>query len=202
MTYVKLDSEGNVEVFPYNFDRRDNPLDTTLPDNIKVVDTKSKKPDLNWYQKCEYKNVVLVEGSWVCEFTVSDRYETHQEKLKAIMSLHKMKKDYNQRNFANKSKQLLSKYPETERESWDKQYSEAKSYIADNEAEVPLLRFISSERGISVEALANKVINKADEMNREYGTLLGRYQKNKGILSSINFDDDTTWDNIDNIVRL
>jgi hypothetical protein len=70
--------------------------------------------------------------------------------------------------------------------SWTKQEDEARAYIADNTIATPLLNGLVETRGLgeAVLALANKVIENADNYQKAYSAVLGTYQGKKKAITS------------------
>jgi hypothetical protein len=202
MNYARINEDGTVAEYPYRF--RDVILpNSELPADVVEVDTQTNKPTLRWDQKTSITGVEKVGESYLATYgEVVDKYATPETKLKAITSNKKMKEDSNERTFAYKSKELVAKYTDGEIRTWDQQRSEATAYTADNTVSTPLLSAIATARGITVSELATKVLNNASAYESAYGTLLGRYQKNKDILASIDLANDTTWGAIDDVERL
>lgn len=200
--YAKINlTDGSIVQVPY-FDLELERPNATLPADVVVVDTETNKGNPTWYQVSLLSSVDKVGDSYVASFTLGDRYKTPEEKLKGITDLKNMHTTNNERDFVAKSKNLKSTYSESEVESWAVQRSEAQAYSADNTASTPLLSTIASARGITLDELVTRVLSNISAYDTAYGTLLGKYQKNKSTLSSINLSDDTTWDNIDLIERL
>jgi len=71
---------------------------------------------------------------------------------------------------------MLTEYPQYERDSFITQEAEARAYKADNEASVPLISGIAAARGIEVDELADKIIEKADLFKQAIGYTIGQRQ--------------------------
>ena len=199
MVYAKINDQGEVLEFPYL--PAGNPY-IDVPNNMVEVDVTTNKPDVSWDEVYYYDQVVVSGDSYVATFTTSSRYSTDEERLKGITSLKLMRTQENDRTFNYKATELKKKYPEAEVDSWDQQRREALAYTDDNTVSTPLLSVIATERNISLADLSVKVITHATAYDITLGTLLGKYQKNRSLLNAIDLDDNTTWDNIDSIVRL
>lgn len=200
--YAKINlTDGSVIQFPY-MDPSLNRPDATITEDVVEVDTTTNKPSLSWDQISLISSVDKVGDSYVVSFTVGDRYKTSEDKLKGITDLKKMHTSDNEKDFVAKVKTLKSTYPEGEFESWPVQRTEALAYSADNTSSTPLLSAIATARGITTEEMVTRVLNNISTYDAEYGTLLGKYQKNKTVLASIDLSDDTTWDNIELLERL
>ena len=74
---------------------------------------------------------------------------------------------------------LISPYSAYERESWAQQLSEAQAVLADPKAATPLLTPLASARGITVAALAQKVIDKATAYSAAYTKALATLQQSR-----------------------
>jgi hypothetical protein len=82
----------------------------------------------------------------------------------------------NESNFSSTISVLTTAYTQNEINSWPKQETEARAYIADNNVSTPLLSQIATARGLTLTDLANRVIAKADTFAVGYGTALGDKQ--------------------------
>lgn len=71
-----------------------------------------------------------------------------------------------------------------EMSTWEEQKKEAFGYLADNTFSTPVLSILAEERGITVEELANKVVNKVNEYSQSVATLLSKQQKIEQLLKS------------------
>ena len=199
MVYAKINDQGEVLEFPYL--PAGNPF-IAVSDSMVEVDVTTNKPDVSWDEVYHYDQVVISGDSYIATFITSSRYSTDEKRLKGITSLKLMRTQENDRTFNYKATELKKKYPEAEVDSWDQQRREALAYTDDNTVSTPLLSVIATERNISVADLSVKVITHATVYDSALGTLLGKYQKNRSLLNAIDLDDNTTWDNIDSIVRL
>lgn len=64
----------------------------------------------------------------------------------------------------------MAQYPAYERETWTDQEKEARAFIEDPQAATPMLSVIAEKRGMTLEELASRVIQKADSF-RELATV-------------------------------
>ena len=71
---------------------------------------------------------------------------------------------------------LAETYPPGEVSSWPQQVKEAEAYTADPTASVPLLTAIAESRGITVELLVQKVIEKMEAYSAAAGVIIGKRQ--------------------------
>jgi len=191
MIYAKIDKQGNVLEFPYNF------VSEEIPDNAVEVDTTTNLSNMSWDTVQEFDEVVLESGTYIMTFTTRDRYSNSAEKLKAIKELKLSKMNQNDRELFQKIDQLDKNYSAVEVKTWSQQKSEADLYMSDNTATPPLLTGIAASRGITLDLLCTKVVEKSWIRDNAIGSILGKYRKNNDLLNSIDLKDDTTWNNID-----
>ena len=71
---------------------------------------------------------------------------------------------------------LIPEYPLHERETWDAQLREAEAYTADNTAPTRLLSAMATARGMTVAALAARVMDKAEAFATAGGAVIGCQQ--------------------------
>lgn len=71
---------------------------------------------------------------------------------------------------------LRAKYPESEVLSWDKQESEARAWVADNNAPTPLVDIMAAERQMDHAELIDRIIQKADQYTAMVGQVVGKRQ--------------------------
>ena len=204
MMYAKINEDGSVAEFPY----RSRELDRfrpnqELPTDVVEVDTHTNKPTLKWDQKVSIDSVVQEGDKYVATYHAPEpKFADEAARLKSITGIKNLRQGENERKFAFKSKAIGGEYLDGERDSWDQQRTEAIAYSADETVSTPLLSAIADARGITVAELADKVLANAAEYDAAYGELLGKYQRNRDILNSIDLENPETWDSIDSIVRL
>lgn len=80
---------------------------------------------------------------------------------------------------------LQSSYPESEVLSWDKQEREARAFLADPAAPVPLIAGLAAARGISVSTLAHRIVQKSDAYTAAIAAALGKRQKLEDQLNAL-----------------
>lgn len=192
--YAKIDDNKKVIEFPYNFRRNED-----VPSDAVEVDMITNKLSPKWNQ---ITHITSVNDDYVASFELKNRYSSDEEQLEGITVLKRMEEGSNERTFKGKVKLLKEGFTDEEILSWDAQKSEALSYTNDNTVSVPLLETMSEIRGITVEEMVQKVLDRVNIYNVQYGTLLGSYQKNKEILNSIDLQDEETWDLIDSVIKL
>jgi len=206
MNYARIDTTtGDVIEFPY----RNNELTgniqrgETLPDDVVEVDTYTNRPATAWDEVLRYADITRNGDAYILNYTIEARYfEDDADRKKKFLALHKTKDQNNEKRFAYLSGEMVKDYPLSERESWYVQVSEAERYLADNTSVVPMISIMSTNRGETVDVLAQKIVDKDNLMRVAFGDLLGRYQDNKNKLNSIDTEDDTTWSAIDTIGAL
>jgi len=71
---------------------------------------------------------------------------------------------------------LLAGYPQTEIESFYRQEKEALAWLADNNAETPMLKQVAMVRGVPFDVLVEKVIEKASQFAVAIGLIIGQRQ--------------------------
>lgn len=85
--------------------------------------------------------------------------------------------------------EIKKNYPDSEVSSWYKQEQEARAYLIDPNAHIPLINSLSKYRKLDKDFLANKIVEKADLFAVEVGKLIGARQKLEDqILSAVNVD--------------
>jgi predicted house-cleaning NTP pyrophosphatase (Maf/HAM1 superfamily) len=71
---------------------------------------------------------------------------------------------------------IIEGIPAVERESWKKQETEARAYIADSAAPTPLIDALAASRGVDKADLVSRIIVKADLFATISGQLIGKRQ--------------------------
>ena len=211
MLLIKINSNNEIIECPYQGTEYRQIMDDPsllantawLPDNIALVDIKSHKPQtVHWDQYPQansYPSYNESENTWYLTYRMVDKYETPEKKLNAIKTRKLEYASSIENAFKQSSIKLRKTYLPQERETFPVQRKEAEAFQANNAVETPMLTAIAAKREITVSELSQKVLDKAIAMDIEYGTIVGRYYKNKEILNTIDFDDETTWSNIENI---
>jgi len=77
-----------------------------------------------------------------------------------------------------------TKYSDMERVSWDKQESEARSYLNDNTAPTPFIDAIVAVRDVTKDTLINKIISKVDIYDTQVATIIGTTQQSIDAVNS------------------
>jgi len=187
MLYAKINNKQEIQEFPYRWNGRDVPEDAVL------VDTESRKPERTWDKNLFYDNVEQVDGQYVLNYKIEERYDTQEDKINRLKTEVERATQRNEKRFINQVKQIESTYPQEERNSWPTQRQEAAAYNADNNVDTPLLSVLAAQRGITVSEMVSKVLANVSEYNQVYGEALGEYQRNKVLLEQVVLEDESTW---------
>lgn len=93
---------------------------------------------------------------------------------------------------------LVAEYPETERESWGKQESEARAWLTDNTAPTPFIdAMLLVDASTTKTQLVNRIIAKSDALADATGQLTGkRHVKEAEIEAAYLANDQTALENI------
>lgn len=195
--YARIDNDGNVIEFPVReYDRFLLPSSEPLPDDVVEVDTETNKPITTWNQILSYNGIENINGNYLLNYSVNQRHNDFDSKKSFIEKLVRQYKDQNERKFIALSKQINAPYKQDEINTWNLQITEAKNYLNDID-DYSFISKLAAERGIDLSDFVNKIIAKHNSYIEEYGTMLGKYQKNRELLSSIDLTDETTFDLID-----
>lgn len=80
---------------------------------------------------------------------------------------------------------LVSKYPSLEISTFSQQKEEAISYLKDKDSsKCPMLSMLAQHRGIELEDLCNRVMNKTNIFAAVSGTLMGQRQKMEDMIDA------------------
>jgi hypothetical protein len=170
-------------------------IKANLPEGYVFVE-EPEKPALEWNQAYRITGAELSDGVWTMSIEIYDQYPTDEEKISAARTLQKVKRSTVNGSYNVQMGDLFnSEYSEYERSTFPQQRAEATAYLADNTASVPLLNAIATARGITVETLANKIIEKAEAHDIALGTILGKRKKDLDLLDAIDLNDVNTFSN-------
>lgn len=86
--------------------------------------------------------------------------------------------------------QLQSGYPAGEVQSWERQLSEARAFVASASASTPMLDALAVARGITKADLASRVLAKADAFAAYSGALIGKRQALEDAIAAILADEE------------
>lgn len=193
MVYVKVDGAGNIIEFPYRIDERFG-----IPTDAVKVDTQELKPNVKWDKKLIYDSVQRTnDGRYLLSYKIEDKFDNLEQKRGIIIT---MKSQYCRQNlsmFESKVGELKSGYSNDEILSWDIQVEESNRFFDGKEDKNTLIDAISNSRGISKSELASRILQKRDVFLKKYGEILGKFQRNSDVLDSIDLDDQSTYDYID-----
>jgi hypothetical protein len=207
--YALLDRKSNIVKVVYDIDPYRN-------DRFIVVElTEDIVPTVKWYEKAIYdgidfgsRDIEATDGSTVqqrytgIKYKVIPKFENRQLQYGDLVKVIEEYTKENNEILLQKTEALSKDYSTAEKDTWDRQLQEAKLYLENNEASVPLLTALSTNRNISLTELANRIVNKANDYAFEYGKILGEYQKNKDVIASVDPTISTTWNNLNNYKRL
>lgn len=79
----------------------------------------------------------------------------------------------------------ISTYPLFERQTWPNQEAEARAWLADNNYESARLTSLATYRGLTVEEIATRIINKVDLFNGVADQLMGQRQAMEDQLNAL-----------------
>ena len=204
MTYARIDTTtSEVIQFPYRSFELEMRMTNTLPDDVVVVDRYTNRPTTAWDEVLQYADVIRDGDAYILNYTIAPRtFVDDVERKELFLGLYKFYKQDNDQRFIFLSEEMVKDYPTRERESWPIQISESEKYLIDNTAVVPMISLMATNRGETVDILAQKIVDKDNLLRISFGDLLGRYQNNKNKLDSIDLEDDTTWSIIDTVGEL
>lgn len=96
--------------------------------------------------------------------------------------LEKTASDRINKEYEEKVANLTKGVPDTEKNTWNKQELEARAYLEDNNANVPFIRTLAESRGVLLDYLAQRIIEKAEVYSVELGKLTGEKQRKLDLL--------------------
>ena len=94
---------------------------------------------------------------------------------------------------------ITQRYPAGVILTFDKQESEARAWLIDNNTSTPLVDALAEERQIEKSVVVARIIDKADKYASDVGRIIGKAQRLEDLLDKISFGSHTIVD-IDNIV--
>lgn len=128
---------------------------------VFLTEKPAQRPD---HEEPEWKN-----GEWF--------HKPIEQETKTIDELAKGKRREIDSAAARAVADVRSLYPDFERETWGDQEDEARAWTADNTAPTPTLTGIAEARGVTVEYLAPKVIEKANQYRALATSVAGKRQR-------------------------
>ena len=196
MMYAKIDSQGNAVEFPYReLSMPDFRPEQEIPADAVEVDTQTNRPADEWDKKLFYDNVEKIGDTYILNYRIEERFSNPEDRVNRFRQLVTEKRARNERWLEEKSAELNNTYPFSEQQSWAIQREEALKYNDDNTFVPPLLSVIAENRGITISEMVSKVLVNVDFYNNSFGAILGKYQKNKDLLNSVDFDVEDSWSN-------
>lgn len=134
---------------------------------VETITAKSTPEDgFQEFDVPSVKSLKIVAGQIVvCDTSAEDLAVAKSEKASEI-----------RREYDSEMNALTSQYPASEINSWPKQESEARAYLADNAIPTPILTAIATASGTTVDLLAARVMVKAEAYSQFAGTLIGKRQ--------------------------
>jgi len=194
MIYAQINTQNEIIQFPYYIDDR-----REVPEDAIPVDTETRKPTRTWDKKLFYDSVENVDGIYVLNYRVEERYDTQEEKIHRLEKEIQQAQQNNEKWFNRQTEQLKTTYPQNERDSWATQREEALAYSKDNTVDTPLLTVVADARGVTLDEMVSKVLENVRQYDATYGFILGVYQRNKDLLLSVDVDDESTWVKFDEV---
>lgn len=91
---------------------------------------------------------------------------------------------------------VQAKYSQSEINGWPQQEAEAAAFIANADADVPMLRAMSKSSGETVEAMALHIAEKVSQYKAIYGAAQGRKRAREKALEAIDLTADDALDKI------
>lgn len=122
------------------------------------------------------------QGKFVQDYVLEEVFTTVEEKQTVLDSnleqAKKVKVKELQRTLEDYLDKILDECPLYETISWDKQESEARSFLADSNAVTPYIDtlIVSRDKGETKEELVNKIVSNADAYTALHANALGEYQ--------------------------
>lgn len=99
-----------------------------------------------------------------------------EEQLKELSAKHIREK------YALLMDAVVKPYTKTEQLTWDAQVKEADIYLANNQAEIPMITAMAVNRGVQIEDLVTWIKDNEMAFRVAIGTLLGQQQKELDLL--------------------
>jgi hypothetical protein len=193
--YARINENGDIVEFPIvNLDILR--FGESIPDDVIEVDTETNKPTLTWDKILLHDSIENINGSYILNYTISERFSKFEDKKKCVENLIIQYNKQNEAKFNSLVKEINFPYKQEEINSWNLQVQESKNYL-NGINDCAFIELLANQRGIEISELVTKIMEKHMNYVNSYGDVLGMYQKNRELLSSINLDDETTFDLID-----
>jgi len=117
------------------------------------------------------KNNIWVSSDDTAVQVIIDNYD----QVPVLRAELKAKLVIDSQDFVNEA--ILKQYPKFEVDTWQNQLRDANSYIADNNATVPTLEALATQRSITKLDTANKILSKAAVFEAFSGKQAGERQR-------------------------
>ena len=193
--YARINENGDIVEFPIpNLDILR--FGESIPDDVIEVDTETNKPLVTWDKTLLYDGIENINGSYILNYTITERFSNFEDKRKCVQNLITQYNKQNEAKFNSLVKEINLPYKQEEINSWNLQVQESKNYL-NGINDYAFIQLLADQRGIELSGLVTKIMEKHMNYVNSYGDVLGRYQKNRELLSSINLEDETTFDLID-----
>jgi len=193
--YARINENGDIVEFPIpNLDILR--FRESIPDDVIEVDTETNKPSVTWDKTLLYDGIENINGSYILNYTITERFSNFEDKRKCVQNLITQYNKQNEAKFNSLVKEINLPYKQEEINSWNIQVQESKNYL-NGINDYAFIQLLADQRGIELSGLVTKIMEKHMNYVNSYGDVLGRYQKNRELLSSINLEDETTFDLID-----
>jgi hypothetical protein len=125
-----------------------------------------------------------VNGEWVQEKIPATPQAPAPEPLTFLEAKAAKLKEINDR-CSLELKMVKFGYPDEEVESWSKQETEARAYMAVNTVATPFLTALAAARQVPFDLLVAKVVEKADLFATITGTIIGKRQRCEDLISPL-----------------
>lgn len=193
--YAKIDDKGNIIQFPYR-ELDILSMNGNLPPDAVEVDTEKNKPQVSWDKILFYDDIENIGGSYILNYRISERFSDYDSKKLYISNLIKQYSEQNEKKFKSSVREVNLPYTQDEMNSWSIQVDESKNYL-NGVGDYSFIEKLSQNREIELSELVNKIIQKHNNYIENYAKILGIYQRNREILSSIDLNDESTFYLID-----
>ena len=117
----------------------------------------------------------FIDGEWRQRWEISALDPVNAEEALSSARTAKLSEILSKSDYAQL--ELYSNYSAGEKLSWSRQEEEARELLADENAAAPLLRVISSVRGMDLTELRDKVLANAQAYAQSSGSIIGQQQR-------------------------
>jgi len=116
------------------------------------------------------------EVEWLCEAELPVIVEPTEDPAGVVILAKRLAAE----GYKTMADQITLGYDQYEIDSFVTQEAEARAYKADNNTVVPMISAIANTRGIDLDLLADKILEKADAFKVAVGTVMGAKQRELG----------------------